>query len=237
MSNTHVDEELGHSIYAEMVEREEDRESREKRERQARLDKAAQERLTFELKFYEPILAEVRRQLVAMKEHEGKVLSELAFINLKGPRLVILGVDATWLVDIVEERAAAGRSYMRGGYKTGKIRLSVGDYGSKQSYPQRKDGTHNYEAIAGRLIAHVEKQLLKDEAEAQRKRNESAAARVRDRFGMSTYDYAKVEASQSPTAPVHLKYAIAGSFTEERAIEIIEALKSVGLKVSYNAKG
>lgn len=53
------------------------------------------------------------------------------------------------------EEAASSRYSTRAPRLTGRLRCTVGGYGERQSFPQRKDGTFNYEAIAAKLLERV----------------------------------------------------------------------------------
>jgi len=52
-----------------------------------------------------------------------------------------------------EESPTSKYSYRRS--YTGRLRMAVGGYGDRQSYPPRKDGSFNYDAAADKLLGQV----------------------------------------------------------------------------------
>jgi len=148
-------------------------------------------------------------------------------------KITVKGIDVSYNFHVDEERSQQG--YYRGGHKTGKLRISVGDFGERKSYPQRKDGTHDYVAIAEKLLQHAEKRLASIRAEAARKANADVIPALRQEYGFK-YEYSgqgvadvQVAASSNVDRPVLLTFKYNGTATVERAREIMDALKALKL--------
>lgn len=67
---------------------------------------------------------------------------------------------------------------------TGKLRLTVGDYGSTTSYPQKKDGTFNYAGAAAVLFPEFRRAEQKHQAALCVQSNAEAVATLRAKFGL-----------------------------------------------------
>ena len=149
-----------------------------------------------------------------------------------GRAIVIDGYDCSHLIDFVEERT----SYSTWRSKpNGKTRLTVGDFGDRKSYPQRKDGGYNYEDIAATLCHYAAKKIANDLALANRQRNTAEAAVIRKEFNLPEY-HGLVNPSASKGAMVLLDFSKISPATVSpaKAREVLAALRVLGIKLSYN---
>jgi len=200
------------------------REAAESAAHQARLEAERKAHMAFRIKrdlpTYQGIANALQNKTVA-----GEVVfdAENLTITVKGIRVYF---------DVSEERTSISTWRSR---PNGKVRITVGDYGNKTSYPQRKDGTHNYGAIATTLLNDVEQKIVQGKADAARKANAAIVPTLRREYDFK-YEYsgqgiADVNVGPSSTVdkPVSLTFKYAGSVTVERAKEIMDALKALGL--------
>lgn len=84
------------------------------------------------------------------------------------------------------ENEMTGSSWRR--KYTGKIRCRVGDYGDRQSFPQRKDGTFSNDKIAQKLLNCVWAAIREAELNNQKKSNATAVAELKKKFKLGDYD-------------------------------------------------
>ncbi len=98
--------------------------------------------------------------------------------------LTINGKSSVW-IDLREDRSSNyyGR---RQGEKTNKISVTVGDYGDKSRYPQRKDGGHNYPEIAAKLVRYYEAQQAREKAHAHTTINRDSVKMLQDKYTWSS---------------------------------------------------
>jgi hypothetical protein len=99
----------------------------------------------------------------------------------------------------------------------------------RQSYPQRKDGTHNYAEIAKHIRDWTAKQNASRNAERMRKNNEEVAVRTRYLLSIREYDHFSIAPSSDADNPVFVKWSIQRSMTSDEAQELHAALKTLGL--------
>ena len=176
-------------------------------------------------------LRKIAEQVVQQK-HKAEVIEEDA-------KLIIDGIDTQWRLDFVQERShqSSWRST-----PTGRTRLTVRDYGSRYgsrvSFPQRKDGSHNYVEIARLLINYADRQ----NHEAALKKQQQANAKilpdlVRELFPNDKDNYQDViRASGSATLPVTFNFKINHVMSVENARKVAAALRACGIKLHYSDK-
>lgn len=116
----------------------------------------------------------------------------------------------------------------------GKIRVVVGEYGNKTSYPQRKDGTHSYDKIAENAIAQMRAQERRAAADLTarqtRASNEASAKALCKELGISEWSGSfSVRASQVADQPAFVEYKISRAMTCDDARKLHAALKELGL--------
>lgn len=113
---------------------------------------------------------------------------------------------------------------------TGRLRCTVGDYGERQSFPQRKDGTFNYESIAITLRNLAYRRWARANAERAKQENQNAVMAVRKHVGLKADAYSyNITASAVTDKPVNIKFSFERSMTQEEAIEFADALKALGI--------
>lgn len=152
--------------------------------------------------------------------------------RLSDGKLLIDEVDVQYVLDITEERTHLSSWRSK---PTGKLRVTVGDYGNRVSYPQRKDGSFNYEAIANALCHYANGQNHKTKLEAQQKENASAAAALTNEFfPKAQYGVDVISPSATPGKPVQLTVKFSGAYTAEQARDILLALRVHGIKLHYS---
>lgn len=161
----------------------------------------------------------VREILTAIAKAAG---TEHAHVTEEN-RLMINGMDATYMLSIQDEQThlSSWRSKANG-----RKRIAVGDYGSRKSYPQRKDGTHNYDAIAAQLKADVSARQARDRMYAARNTNDKIVRKFCEEHGVREFGTPSFQASADPSKPIRVKMEVA--VTEERAAELIALLRSGG---------
>lgn len=111
----------------------------------------------------------------------------IAKVDEENGKIYIDGVDVTWQMRFNEEYSSSG-SRWRSGKATGKVRLTVGDYGNRVSYPQRKDGSYNYEDVAYKLRNYAEKKNSDTAKECLRRANQFTADSLRSELRLHKYD-------------------------------------------------
>ena len=165
---------------------------------------------------------------VVLQKHKAEVIEADA-------KLIIDGVDTQWRLDFKQERShqSSWRST-----PTGRTRLTVGDYGNRVSFPQRKDGTHNYAEIARMLINYADRQNHEAALKAQQQVNAKVLpALVKELFPNDTNGYQDVvRASGSANLPVHFKFTINAVMSVENARKVAAALRSCGIKLHHSDK-
>lgn len=112
---------------------------------------------------------------------------------------------------------------------TGRIRIVVGDYGNRKSYPPLKDGGYSYDKIADRLLQEARKSIGNAISNERHKRNANAAVAVRAACGIDQYNSFRVTTNENPDWPVHVKLGISRALTQEQAIELFNKLHELGL--------
>jgi len=144
------------------------------------------------------------------------------------------GIGCSWWLQFVEERTriSSWRSS-----PTGKLRLTVGDFGNRTSYPQKKDGTHNYEAIAQALRGYAQRKIADQQAAANRQRNASAAQSIANDFNLPHYHDLVVPSSHAEgKVTINFSKINAVTMKPENARKVLQALRDLGIKLSYNDK-
>lgn len=166
------------------------------------------------LPYYTAIIAEVVKQ-----GHKAERTDEDFTVD---------GVSVRWYIDFKEERT---KIWSWGSTPNGKYRVTVGDYGNRKSFPQRKDGSFNYVDVAAILIGHAKQKLALKAAETQTSRNMKVAQKFAANHGLKVDGYSGliVRPSTSDVEPIQLKFTLDKTVTVEKAAAIYAALKSVGL--------
>jgi hypothetical protein len=156
-------------------------------------------------------------------------------------KLLIDGVDVTYRFGFDNEYTPTGRFSSK---PTGRVRMWVDvpsmrynrhsghsfPSTSKQSFPPRKDGTHNYKTIAKHLVDYAMREVVQRKRANTQKANEQAAQRVRDLTGVNDYyGGMTVKASADASKPCFVKLEWQGAVTELQAQAIHAALRKCGV--------
>ena len=190
---------------------------------QAREDEARIKRNAADAMIYERIAAKVTKPHVAVVDAE------------KG-KLVIDGIDVTYYIEFKSEYTEISRWRSK---PTGKMRISVGDYGSRTSFPQKKDGSHNYEEIARRLAMIARNKNAAAKADALRQANSAGLATLKaELFPNDKNGYCNVIAgSVDAQAPVLFKFDIYHNMSPDQARTLAAAMRAAGIKLHYSDEG
>lgn len=165
---------------------------------------------------------------VVLQKHKAEVIEADA-------KLIIDGIDTQWRLDFKQERShqSSWRST-----PNGRTRLTVGDYGNRVSFPQRKDGSHNYVEIARLLINYAERQNAEAKMKAQRQVNAQALPElIKELFPNDPNGYQDIiRPSASSNAPVAFHFSFNNAMSIENARKLAAAIRSCGIKLHYSDK-
>jgi hypothetical protein len=158
--------------------------------------------------------------------HKAEVIEE-------DGKLIVDGFDVGYQLDFVQERSH--QSSWRSS-PNGKMRLTVGGFGSRTSFPQRKDGSHNYEEIARMLMSYAMKKNAEAVAADNRRGNTQKIANLAaELFPNDKNGYQDVvTASSSPEAPVRFRFKLDHALTSDQARALAAAIRAAGVKLYYN---
>lgn len=182
--------------------------------------------------------AEFKKRANAMWVYRQRIAAAIAELKPEWSTLItpdtfefkVEGRDmSSYLTFEPEYYAKYGRSHWK---PTGRTSITVGVYGDRQRYPQRKDGNHKYEAIAQYLVGKVIARQLDEQLQARRQANANAAAAVIQEFSLSTWSV--VEPSGNLDAPVTVDldrlYNRKVNLTADQARALLTALKAAGFR-------
>ena len=149
--------------------------------------------------------------------------------DLRGDRgdvLFVEDVNVSYYIDIKEEYTS---STWRA-HPTGRLRVAIGNYGNRTSYPSRKDGSFNYEAMANGLVNAALTRKAMEKAQKFQSANEQVADQLRAELGIKRYwNAVSFDGSTEEVNPIKIKFNLDRAVTKERAIEIYNGLKALGL--------
>lgn len=142
-------------------------------------------------------------------------------------KLVIGGVDTSFALRIEEEWGGSSFRPRR----TGRVRIVVGNFGSRKSYPERKNGLHNYEAILIELCSYARGSIATRETRDRVNLNQVSVFELESELGLSSYGRMTLRPSSSTDLekPIVVKIDVSLAVTAERAREIHAALRAAGL--------
>lgn len=144
-----------------------------------------------------------------------------------GMQIVMRGQKLGTDTSFSEEKTRISKWRSKG---NGRLRCAVGDYGERQSFPQRKDGTFNYESIAITLRNLAYRRWARAKAEQAERDNKNAVMAVRKHVGLKADGYSyNITASAVTEKPVNIKFSFDRSMTQEEAIKLADALKALGI--------
>lgn len=175
---------------------------------------------------FDRVRSEAKYKKAIVKALESQTELDVVYDETSG-KISIGGVSTDYVITIEQERTSYSRFSSR---PTGKTRIVVGDYGDRTSYPQRKDGGHNYEAIADKLVNYAERKIAQDRANFQARVNQSKVDEVIEATGhKNNYGNVRFSSSAARDLPVFVTVEIKKSMTSEQAIAVHAALKQLGL--------
>lgn len=151
-------------------------------------------------------------------------------VGLRDGGLIVDGVNTRYELHWETTYAHQSRWSSRPAKPIGE-RIVVGQYGDRQSYPMRKDGTYSWGKIAERLGRYADGKNRATLAAIHKQRNQAAVERVKASHGLREYS-GVVSASSNPKAPVTVSVKINLSMTEERAERLLLALRRLGIDPS-----
>jgi hypothetical protein len=147
--------------------------------------------------------------------------------DLDEGHIYIDGVDTHYWIDITEDR---NRQSPWRSTPNGRTRITVGVYGERKSYPQRKDGTHNYEAIAGELLIRADHAIATAKWNNQQRSNEAPVKNLAAELSMASYQHI-LRASQVADMPVLVNITIARAMTVADAKRLVLTLRTLGFEL------
>lgn len=142
--------------------------------------------------------------------------------------ITLLGVSLIGDLAFKEEYQSTGRFSSRA---TGRYRLTVGDYGEKTSFPQKKYGSFSYDKVALLLRNKAHRIVSRNNAEAARSANKEIVRRVMNAVGIEGDYSSHLSATADVNKPVELKFTFCRNLTEADAIALIAYLKGAGIQV------
>lgn len=100
---------------------------------------------------------------------------------------------------------------------TGKLSVSLGNYGHKHRFPERKDGSHNYPAIAAELVQLHKKRMELENQYRQKQTNHEQSEKVWGAIGNKRFIWA-VSATSDPEKLVMVERKLTFSGTQEEVL-------------------
>lgn len=141
-------------------------------------------------------------------------------------KLVVNGINCGWFIEIKNEYTGdKWRSR-----PTGKLRITTGDYGSRQSYKQRKDGTFDYSSIAMKLIAYVTEKASTIDKQNREKINSTIVKQFQADNNLKSWGDVSASANLEKPIRIYLNRSIECSVDD--AYKVMEALRAVGINIS-----
>lgn len=128
-----------------------------------------------------------------------------------------------WNLEFVTEYRSEGRWHST---PTGRLRIRVGDYGDRTTFPPLKAGGYNYEKIADEVVREHRRHQLRDQARRNENANMTTAHALKERLGYSKWD-SIYEASQDANRPVRFKRSLQADLTVEQAEKVDALLKQI----------
>lgn len=125
-------------------------------------------------------------------------------------------------------------SYEHKGYnswhpkETDRLRIAVGPYGSRKSFPQKKDGSFNYRAIAEIIFEGVVSHMVRAERDNVENGNNKLARKLLDAHGFEKDSWrCPVKGSTSKEKPIALNISFSSPVTFNQADEILSHYNAI----------
>ncbi len=119
-----------------------------------------------------------------------------------------------------------GYSYSR---TNGKWRAHAGDYGHRKQWPQRKDGSHNYDAIAEFIIYDLDRQHGFNVRHDKKQEHAKISDKLKTEFKLANAWRTEVTPTADPELPVCVSLKFTETCTAERARELLAIFDNAGL--------
>jgi hypothetical protein len=213
--NTNLDE--------HMDEYKQEKAKREAEAKAAEEQKEAIERLAYQAKQATERNARIAKQLPHLRKIALRMKN--AQVDEQQAKIIARGIDLGWQVTW-QDRYSSDRFRP----KLISQQIRIGEYGDRSLFPQKQDGTFNYDKIAERLDSIVDRTLLKQKLDNQKEANEGAAERVRQ--ALEIYRTWHVTPSQNADNPVFVNVEVKRALTEQDAIKLLKALREAGVDIS-----
>ena len=182
------------------------------------------------------IVGAYRRELAKLAVEEAGRLGDLYVVPAKiamdtgrwtWPAIASRMPNTSVHVDVKEERTDVSQWQS---VPNGKLRVVTGDYGDRKNYPQRKDGSFDFEKIGAWLVQDMRRMAERREAQAVREGSADMLANLRAELGLRELGgKCRLYASGDAEAPVHIDFSLSQNVSADKAREIVNALKALGL--------
>lgn len=154
-------------------------------------------------------------------------VSSVAWI---GAKLEVPPFSSLALLSITEERS---RVTSFRSVANGKYRVTYGSHGSKNNFPQRKDGSFNYAAIAQLIKNDVARAEIKARQAAVQGKNKETTDRLAKHLDVVSYDSAyRLTPSSVEDKPCFVTIDIKRAMTPGQAMAIYQMLDTMGFVIS-----
>ena len=107
----------------------------------------------------------------------------------------------------------------------GEYDLMIGDYGDRQRFPLRKDGTHAFDKAAPYLIRASQRAKFAERQEEQRTKNQNTLAEFGNLVPVLRNLRFEIRPTSDPVRPVNLSFSLRDDMTVSEARAIIGTLK------------
>lgn len=171
--------------------------------------------------------AYIQRWLIHVEE-VAKILRQNAWpvkVAMDRQFLEVAGIDCSYQIEIKEEHTSTGMWSSR---PTGKLRLTVGDYGDRVSYKQKTDGTFSYDKIAAKIESYVRHRTNINDSQDRRKVNRTISDQFRKDNDLTEYGW--FTNSDDLKSPIRVVMNMSRNMTVDQATKFVEALKIAGIK-------
>lgn len=188
------------------------RDAAERARAQVAWDKSIEEKRYRESVHRDAIAAQITAQGHACRATSGK-----------GQQFIVDGTDVEWDITI-EEKRERGRSYWR---STAPLPLVVviGRWSkSKRRFPQKKDGTFNYAAIASELIIIAQRHKSSEAKDKVHRHNKELVTAFEAEHPMKDTPL-YLDASDDEKKPFMLQIKFYRNLTEAEVLKIYELMK------------
>ena len=108
---------------------------------------------------------------------------------------------------------------------TGRYKITIGDYGNRQTYKPLNNGGYNYVSIAERLISIARSRNEREERQSNSKANSVLAEKFNKRHKIDRYGNLEVTGSDTDKKPLLVKFKITRYMSVTEAEELYKLLQ------------